>query len=271
MQTAPTRTLLPARGVTRTGSRAARVGAFALEVWSRLLVDGLAMSPDERARELAWVAENMCALHGVRISLRGTLPAQPSLLVANHVSYFDPMIIGSLTPCTAVAKREVGSWPMVGDLLRRLGVLYVERECGHSGARVLRTMLRSLEQGISVLVFPEGTTTIGEQVLPFRRGSFGVALHAGVPIVPIAVSYERKSAAWVGDDPFLPHYMRTIATPYTRVTVDVLPQLSLRSADDADELAQKARRAIEQKLRERALAANPGVSRYADVWPLASA
>lgn len=269
MLVAPTRALPPSLAVTRTGSRAAKVGAFALEVWSRLLLDGAAMAADERARELSWVAENMCAIHAVRPSIRGSLSQRPCLLVANHVSYFDPLVIASLTPCTAVAKQEVSVWPCVGDLCRRLGVLYVERECSLSGARVLRQALRSFESGVSVLVFPEGTTTHGDAVLPFKRGSFGAALRAGVPVVPIALRYERRDTAWVGEDTFFPHYMRTIAQPYTRVTVDVLSPLEQRPGDRASDLAARARHAI-----ERALAAHTQrehTSYYDEPWSLATA
>ena len=235
---------LPEFGVARTGSRAARIGAFALELWSRLLVDGAPVAADERARELSWVAENMCALHGVRLRVSGSAPTQPCLLVANHISYFDPIVISSLQPCTAVAKREVAGWPWVGEVCRRFGVLYVDRDCSHSGARVLREAMRSFERGVSVLIFPEGTTTHGDQVLPFKRGSFGAAALSGVPIVPVALRYESASAAWVGDDLFLPHYVRTVAKPYTRVSVEFLPPLSYARASCVDDLAEQARSAI---------------------------
>ena len=95
----------------------------------------------------------MCALHGVRLRVGGQVPTQPSLLVANHVSYFDPMIISSLLPLTAVAKREVASWPWVGEVCRRFGVLYVDREDAHSGARVLREAMRSLAHAFSASRF----------------------------------------------------------------------------------------------------------------------
>lgn len=265
------RTLPEPLAFTRTGSRFARVGAFALEVWSRLLVDGPAMGPDERARELSWIAENMCALHGVRLSVSGRVPRDPCLFVANHISYFDPLIIASLAPCTVIAKREVASWPGIGDLCRRLGVLYVHREDALSGARVLRNAMRSLERGVSVLVFPEGTTTHGDRVLPFKRGSFGAAALAGVPIVPVALRYGCADAAWVGDDTFLPHYVRTVAKPYTRVCVEFLEPLAYARARSVAELAELGRAAVERALTRDALAPALGMSRFGDVLSAASA
>ena len=244
MQTALMRSFPDSLAFTRTGTRAARVGAFTLETWSRLMVDGPAMAIDERARELSWVAENMCALHGVRLSVQGRVPRSPALLVANHMSYFDPLIIASQLPCTAVAKSDVAAWPCIGELCRRLGVLYVERDNPLSGARVLRQALRALDAGVSVLVFPEGTTTTGADVLPFKRGSFGAAALAGVPIVPVAIGYQCADMAWVGDAMFLPHYVRTMAKPYTRVSVEFLEPLSYAKAQTVEGLAEQARRDI---------------------------
>jgi 1-acyl-sn-glycerol-3-phosphate acyltransferase len=123
---------------------------------------------------------------------------------------------------------------------------------------------------VSVLIFPEGTTTHGDRVLPFKRGSFGVAALAGVPVVPVALRYESAAAAWVGDDTFLPHYMRTVAKPYTRVSVDFLPALS-HAGQDAGELAEQARRAIEDALREHDTTPALHVPRLADGWSVATA
>jgi len=230
--------------LTRTGARAAKVGAFALETWSRMLMDGAFGSASERARELSWVAENLSALHGLRTIVRGVVPRGPCVLVANHINYFDPVVIASQLPLTAVAKREVANWPLVGEFCKRLGVLFVDRDDPQSGARVLRSALRALAQDVSVLVFPEGTTTRGERVLPFKRGIFGAALRASVPVVPVALRYEREDAAWVGDDTFLPHYVRTMAQPCTRVCIQFLPALSFARDRTAEALAESARHAI---------------------------
>jgi 1-acyl-sn-glycerol-3-phosphate acyltransferase len=236
-----------ASAVARTGNRAARVTTFLFETWSRLAANSVT-SPRERAKELSWVAENSCALHGVRPVVRGQVPTQPCVLVANHITYFDPVVLASLVPLTAVAKREVSTWPVIGELSRKLGTLYVTREDAHSGARCLREALRSLDAGVSVLVFPEGTTTPGDGVLPFKRGIFGAAARANVPIVPVCIQYDRSDAAWVGDDPFLTHYMKSIATPCTRVSVRFMEPLTVPTVADAAPVAEAARRAIARGL-----------------------
>ncbi len=233
--------------VARTGNRAARVTAFFVETWSRMVARG-PVTPRECARELSWVAENTCALHGVRPSVRGRIPSEPCVLVANHISYFDPVVLASMLPLSAVAKREVSSWPLIGELSRKLGTLYVTRDDAHSGARCLREALRALEAGVSVLVFPEGTTTVGDSVLPFKRGIFGVAARAQVPVVPVCIQYDRADAAWVGDDAFLPHYMRAMTHACTRVNVRFMDALSATSGRDAQHVAEDARRAIARGL-----------------------
>ncbi len=234
--------------LVRTSSRVARVGAFALERWSRLKFEAGEASLRERALELSWLAENLCALHGLRAQLRGTPPRAPCVLVANHLSYFDPVVLAAQTPLTAVAKLDVAGWPLIGDSCRRLGVTFVDRDDALSGAYALRRALRALEQGVSVLVFPEGTTTRGEEVLPFKRGIFGAARLAGVPMVPVALRYDRPGVAWVGDDAFLPHYVRAMAEPCTRVTVEYLSPLTSERGQSAEGMAEAARRAIARAL-----------------------
>ena len=170
------------------------------------------------------------------------------MLVSNHVSYLDPMVLGSLVPSAPIAKSEVEHWPVVGEVARRVGVRFVRRGCPHSGARILRESLRALAQGVSVLVFPEGTTTEGKRALPFKRGAFGLARLARVPVVPAVVQFADPRAAWINDDLFLPHFARTVARPLTSVSIHFLPPIDAESLDSADELAALAHAHIDAHL-----------------------
>src|SRR5690606_10077330 len=87
-----------------------------------------------RARRLTWAAENLCALHGVQVRVPGTLPRGRCIIVSNHWSYMDPLAICSVLPRAAIAKQEVGGWPLIGESLRTFGVMMVQREDAHSGA-----------------------------------------------------------------------------------------------------------------------------------------
>jgi len=236
------------RASVRSSLRLARVSMFLAETFTRHAIDGVSSCALESARELRWIAENLVALSGVRPQVIGELPTGPCVIVANHVSYLDPVIVAGLVPCVPIAKAELHDWPVIGDAARRSKVLFVRRECGLSGARVLREAKRALDSGLPVLVFPEGTTTRGRSVLPFRRGALGLAKRMGVPIVPVAVSYRHTDAAWVGDDTFLPHFVRTLARPFTPATLRFLPAIDPREDLSPSELAELARAAISAAL-----------------------
>jgi lyso-ornithine lipid O-acyltransferase len=232
--------------VSRTGRRLTQAGVFTAATMARLRAEPV-RSLDEavqRAGLVSWIAENLCALHGIHVVARGEAPQGPAIVVANHLSYIDPLAVLSHLPAGVIAKREVGDWPVIGDVVRGLGGLLVDRACPHSGARTLRTAGRMLRRGGRILAFPEGTTTLGGEVLPFRRGLFGLAQIEGVPVIPVALRYESEAPCWVGDAAFLPHYVRTTARAHTHVMMQVGPPLDPRSADGPGALAAAARHAI---------------------------
>jgi lyso-ornithine lipid O-acyltransferase len=214
----------PQRGAEAAARIARKLSRTSLLVWeavadARTRVGG--RTPEACAERLAWLAEQLCVVHGASIELDGELPRAPAVLVANHVGYLDPMVLLSLVPALPIAKRELAGWPLLGSALAPLGVSLVRRGDPYDGARALRRSLDALEAGVSVLVFPEGTTTHGHSVLPLRRGIFGIASRLGVPVVPVVLRYESEAAAWVGDDWFLPHYARLLARGSLRVRVTI--------------------------------------------------
>jgi 1-acyl-sn-glycerol-3-phosphate acyltransferase len=158
-------------------------------------------------------ATTILARHGVVVVTTGERPRGPAVVVTNHVSYLDPLVVASAAPCIAVAKGETRNWPLVGRGLAALGVVFVRRGDAYSGAIALRGCLRALRAGTSILNFPEGTTTDGGSVLPFHRGVFGLARLSGVPIVPASIAYDDPRVAWFGGRAFLPHYASLARTP----------------------------------------------------------
>lgn len=177
----------------------------------------------DQARARALVLRDVCRrlldLHRVRAEVEGPIPLGPVLLASNHVSWLDPLVVGATVPCVPVSKLDVSGWPIIGGLVTELGVLFVNRGDPGSGAQVIRGAERALAAGVPVLNFPEGTTTTGQEVLPFRRGLFGLARRAGVPVVPVALSYDPPHLAWVGDATFLPHYLRLASDPSALVRI----------------------------------------------------
>jgi len=212
-----------------------------------------------KAARLSLLCSDVCALHGLSVDVEGPLPDGPALLVANHVSYVDPVVVLSFVRGTAIAKHEVSLWPFVGERARRSGTIFVRRDDGHSGARALLEARRALKEGVSVLSFPEGTTTDGDRLLPFKRGVFGLGRALDVPVIPIHLSYTPTSLHWTGDAAFLPHYVEMTHLEHARARIAFGEPLSARLFDSAESLAARAHRSI------RALA--PPSSRVVDAAP----
>jgi 1-acyl-sn-glycerol-3-phosphate acyltransferase len=162
------------------------------------------------ALSLRTVTARLCAENGLDVQTRGPRPPAGCVLVANHLSYIDTLVLPSLVHGTIIAKREVLHWPVIGAMVQRLGVLFVERDSPWSGAVVLRQAMRALQAGLTLVAFPEGSTTRGE-LLPFRRGVFGIARRLGVPVVAATVAYDDPSLTWTGDEEFLGHYLDRVA------------------------------------------------------------
>lgn len=240
--------------IGRSSRRLTRVGVFLVDVAShvqrnlRPLPDG----PETSRRQQAFasfVGANYCAMQGVELQVRGPIPRGPCLLVANHISYLDPFAIMAVAPSLAVAKSEVSSWPLIGELARDVGLLLLDRSDPYSGARVLLRARTLVERGVSVLTFPEGTTTRGEQVLPFKRGMFGLARRLGLAIVPIALRYSDARIAWVGDASFLPHFLRSSSYEQVTATLEFGEALDLQPKQSARALAERARAEIQHMLK----------------------
>lgn len=235
----------------RAGARIARAGATALGAAARLRQLDARDPPAlrrERALFLRDLFRRVAALHGIEIDGAGPFPLGRALLASNHVSYLDPIAVASLVPCVPISKLDVSTWPVIGGFARDLGVLFVERGNGHSGMRTLRDAARTLADGVSVLNFPEGTTTRGDRVLRFREGLFAVARSADVPVVPVAVSYDPPDLAWVDAETFVPHYLRLAASRRARAHVRFGAPLAPSAFPSGAALAQAAHDAVESLL-----------------------
>jgi 1-acyl-sn-glycerol-3-phosphate acyltransferase len=210
------------------------------------------LDPLERAELVAQTARAFCRVHDLEVEMAGALPPGPKVVVMNHLGYIDPVVLAARQPLTAIAKSEVAAWPIVGTMGAELGIMFVERGSAHSGFRVLRRVLRALAAGATVLNFPEGTTSDGKDVLPFHRGIFGAARIAGVPVVPVRLCFDDPSLVWVGDAPFVPHYLELASRRGARVRLEVLAALDPSAFARAEDLAEAARGALRGRASERA-------------------
>jgi len=241
-----------ARKLLRIALRAARTGVCALDGAGRIRLlrrHGTFDAPVQ-ARLLQRLAQEVLEVHGVHVEVLGTFPARPALLVANHVSWLDPFVIMASAACLPVAKSEVSGWPVVGPIAAASGVQFVERGSALSGARLVRTLARALCSGASVLNFPEGTTTQGGSLLPFKPGAFRAARAAGVPVVPVVIAYGRDEMAWTGDASFLPHYLALLASEDCPVRLQFGEALRPTPSVSDLEMSRRAHLAVAAGLRE---------------------
>ena len=140
------------------------------------------------------------------------------LVVMNHRSALDIFVSLGWLEARIVSRGDLARWPVIGYLAKRIGTLFVDRENAVSGARVAGAMVRAVDAGRGVLVFPEGTTFAGDEVRPFRQGAFVVSRRTGAEIVPVGVAYDGEHATF-GDETFPAHVRRIGGLPRTRVAL----------------------------------------------------
>lgn len=152
----------------------------------------------------------------VRVEVDGPIPTS-GLVVSNHLSYLDIFAFGSAMPCVFVSKAEVRNWPVFGTLTTIAGTVYIDRSRRADTRNANDSIRRALQQGIRVVVFPEGTSTDGSTVLPFYPSLFEPAVEAGIPITAARIAYTMpdgdvgRDVAFVGDAKFLPHLLKLLS------------------------------------------------------------
>ena len=217
--------------------------AIVAEIWLRGLIHGHSVRRAMRIRQ-RW-ARKLLSTMGIRIETKGTAPDFPCLLVGNHRSYLDPIILLRDVDAYPVAKAEMAGWPIIGKGARMAGILYVERENSASRSDILRLIGRRIEAGFQVMIFPEGTTSDLPGTLPFRKGAFQLAARSEFPVVPVALCFADTADFWVGKESMPAHASRRFREKTIHVTVHYGPTLQ---SDDADALMEEARGWIEEKL-----------------------
>jgi 1-acyl-sn-glycerol-3-phosphate acyltransferase len=158
----------------------------------------------------------LAALLQMRITVRGAAPRPPFLLVSNHVSYLDILVLGSRLDCTFLAKSEVAKWPLFGWASRSAGTIFVARDSKRELRAALAEMDRCLSMGMGLVLFPEGTTTSGAQVAPFKPALLENAARRELPVHYASIRYRNRlggeppsrAICWWGDAGFGGHLFR---------------------------------------------------------------
>lgn len=215
-------------------------------------------------------------IHGARTT------ASPTLYVANHISYLDIHVLGSILPASFIAKAEVEKWPLMGYLAQMQKTVFIERRAGRAANQ--RDELREvLEQGTSLILFPEGTSTNGQEVRPFKSSLFSAVAQPlpdgkSITIQPISIACTemdgipvtrafRSLYAWYGDMTMIGHLWNVFKCGNFTVDVVFHPPISTNGLNDRKTLAALSQAAVTQGL-ERCLTGRmqslPGKSKDQD-------
>jgi 1-acyl-sn-glycerol-3-phosphate acyltransferase len=177
-------------GIARVAfRRALRLTKLALHLLALVALLYPVLSRNARLEVRGWWCALSLALLGIQLRVRGAKCSPHALIVANHVSWLDPLILGALFPCAFVAKSEVRAWPRVGWLAAMNETQFLRRESFRDARRICGGISRMLDAHRSVAGFPEGTTTDGSRVLPFRAALFQAAVDGGHCVFPVSMRY----------------------------------------------------------------------------------
>lgn len=172
-------------------------------------------------------AKGFAAIAGMKVEVIGTAPKPPFFLVCNHLSYVDIPALRLAVDGVFVAKKDIEDWPVAGKIIRDMGTVFINRSNRRDIPRAGAEIIRRLDDGEGVVIFPEGTSTKGEEVLPFNSSFLEFAAKSGIPVSYCALRYEtpigemRASDAvcWWDDTTFLDHLRRLFGVSGIRAIV----------------------------------------------------
>jgi 1-acyl-sn-glycerol-3-phosphate acyltransferase len=200
-----------------------------------------------RALWLQRICRRVICIFRLEIQSVGTIPSD-GLLVSNHVSYLDILVLSSLTPAVFVAKREVKSWPVMGLLARLGGTVFIDRQRRTHVGEVNDEIQNALADGALVVVFPEGTSSDGQTILPFKSSLLEPATQPKRPLTVGCIGYTLADGdagaevCYWGDAVFFPHLLNLLSKRSVRASVR-FASVELHSTD-RKELAQQLHAAV---------------------------
>ncbi len=185
------------------------------------------LQPQQQGLRVQVWASALVQLLGIELRITGPVPvAGPLLLVANHISWLDIVVLHAAHHCRFVSKEDVRRWPLVGTLATGAGTLYIQRESRRDALRVVHHMARALTDGDILAVFPEGTTGHGNSLLPFHANLIQSAITARAPVQPVALRYtdgatgaHSQAMSYIGDETLVGSLWRTLCASGVRANV----------------------------------------------------
>jgi len=201
------------RSQIRSNARALGMGVVTASMLTAANVHQKLVAPNERDAVFArwmhgWTRALLC-LFGVQPAWSGVTPAPAQgarLVVSNHRSPVDILLLLHRFGGVVLSRADLAQWPFIGPAAERADTIFVDRADALSGVVAIRALRARLEKQRTVIVFPEGTTPAGDEVLPFQQGAFAAAHGLPVEIVPVGIAYPPGSEFL--EDSFLEHMQR---------------------------------------------------------------
>ena len=173
----------------------------------------------------------------------GQLQHGGCVIISNHFGYLDGIVLGSLFPVIFVSKREVKSWPLVGQWTTLCGTVFINRQKKGLIPLAVTEISRKLKQGANILLFPEGAATNGERMLPFQTAPLAAPLRSRAIIVPITLAYQsvneqplsaaNRNLVYCYDDmPDAPHFWKLLALRRIEARVTIQPKVECSRYED---------------------------------------
>ena len=180
-----------------------------------------------RGRVVSRWARGVARLVGMRIAVKGTPPTPPFVLVANHLSYFDVILLQTQLHATFVSKAAVKAWPVIGYMTRTAGTLFIDRTNRRDIFRINALIEEALANGDGVVFFPEGTSSKGDKVYPFNASLLDLAARQRHAVTSAAIHYQTPpgetpahlAVCWWGDMTFADHLLNVLKLPYFEATL----------------------------------------------------
>ncbi len=172
---------------------------------------------------------------GVSVHIEGAPPktrkGEPYFMVANHLSYLDILVFAPTLGCTFVAMKEMDAWPGIGFAVRHMKTIFVDRSSPRDSVRVNAVIEKAIARNNSVMMFPESTTSYGEDVLPFRAALLKTPALRRMPVHYATLTYRRtrrcpdpNAICWVDDTPFRVHATNLLRLPRIEATITFGPK-----------------------------------------------
>ena len=209
-----------------------------------------------KRRIVKWWCGGLLRAFHIQVNTFGSLPpanTQGVMFVANHVSWADIHALNSLIPLRFVAKSDIKDWPIFGYLVTKANTLFIDRSKRQAAGRIVETVMDSLKAGDNLCYFPEGTTSDGTHIFPFKSSVLQAAINAKTQIWPVAIRYINADGsintemAYAGDTSMIDSMKQVIAQKNALVELHFLAPMQA-SGRDRRELTAAAFQAIKAKL-----------------------